>query len=195
MTPPDLRIEPLGTANADAWVALFDACGCACFCRYWHFRGPKNEWLARSSEAVPVNCDEQLALVRARAVEASGLLAMRGDHAVGWMKLVPRACLQKLTSQGAYRAVPMGPDEGVWSIGCLLVRPDERRHGVATALVAASEEWTRRWGGRTVEAYPHRVSYALHDEEAWMGPEATFVARGWAAVHDVSPYPVYRKSV
>ena len=63
MTGGELRVEPLGTSNADAWVALFDACGCACFCRYWHFPGPKNAWLARSSEAVPVNCDEQLALV------------------------------------------------------------------------------------------------------------------------------------
>jgi GNAT superfamily N-acetyltransferase len=195
VTDPDLRVEPLSEQNADAWVALFDASGCACFCRWWHFEGTKNEWLARSSQAVPINCEEQLALVRAGAAEASGLLAMRADLPVGWMKLAPRASLRKLTRQGAYRALDLGRDDGIWSVGCFLVRPGERRHGVASALVAAAEEWTRRWGGRAVEAYPHRVPYALHDEEAWMGPEVVFVERRWEAVHDVAPYPVYRKTV
>jgi GNAT superfamily N-acetyltransferase len=195
VTETDLRIEPLSEHNADAWAALFDACGCACFCRYWHFQGTKNEWLARSFEAVTVNCDEQLALVRAGAPEAGGLLATRDALAVGWMKLVPRSCLPKLTRQGAYRSLDLGPDEGVWSVGCLLVRPGERRKGVGTALVTAAEEWVRRWGGRAVEAYPHRVPYPLHDEEAWMGPETVFVERRWKAVHDVAPYPVYRKTV
>jgi GNAT superfamily N-acetyltransferase len=194
VTAPEVRIEPLSPGNADAWVALFDACGSACFCRYWHFEGTKNEWLARCSSALTINCDEQLALVRAGVVEARGLLALRGDAAVGWMKLAPRAKLPKLTRQGAYRTLDLGPDEGVWSMGCLLVRPSERRHGIATSLVAAAEDWVQRWGGRAIEAYPHRVTYALHDEEAWMGPEALFVARRWTAVHDVSPYPVYRKA-
>src|SRR5271169_3023196 len=152
-------------------------------------------WVARSSTAVTVNCDEQLALVRVGSPQASGLLAMRAGSAVGWMKLAPRACLHKLTRQGAYRALDLGSDEGIWSVGCILVRPAERRRGVAGALVAAAEEWARLWGGVAVEAYPHRVSYALHDEEAWMGPEGIFVARGWKPVHDAAPYPVYRKTV
>jgi GNAT superfamily N-acetyltransferase len=191
----ELRVEPLGESNADAWAALFDACGCACFCRYWHFEGSKEQWLARSFEAVTLNCDEQLALVRAGAVEGRGLLAMRSRDAVGWMKLAPRARLPKLRNQRAYRAVDLGPDEGIWSVGCFLVRPAERRRGVATALVMAAEEWARAWGARAIEAYPHRVTYALHDEEAWMGPESIFVEQRWRAVHDVAPYPVYRKSL
>ena len=28
-----------------------------------------------------------------------------------------------------------------------------------------------------------------------MGPEGVFVALGWEPVHDVAPYPVYRRSV
>ena len=123
------------------------------------------------------------------AIEESG-------EAVGWMKLAPRALLPKLRRQGAYRAVDLGDDDGVWSIGCLLVRPDRRRHGVARALVEAAPEQVRAWGGRAVEAYPHRVAHALHDEEAWMGPERVFaVTKGWQAVHDVAPYPVYRLTV
>jgi GNAT superfamily N-acetyltransferase len=136
--------------------------------------------------------------VQAGAPEARGLLALEGDDdaaAVGWMKLAPRARLPKLRRQGAYRALDLGDDEGVWSIGCLLVRPDRRRRGVARALVEAAPEHVRAWGGRTVEAYPHRVAHALHDEEAWMGPEGLFVTLAWQAVHDVAPYPVYRKPV
>jgi GNAT superfamily N-acetyltransferase len=111
------------------------------------------------------------------------------------MKLAPRARLTKLRRQGAYRALDLGDDEGIWSLGCLLVRPDRRRRGVARALVEAAPAHVRSLGGRAVEAYPHRVSHALHDEEAWMGPERVFVALGWQPTHDVAPYPVYRKAV
>jgi len=189
----DLRIEPLGESNADAWVALFDACGCACFCRYWHFEGTKAEWLARSFEAITTNCEEQMALVRSGAVEARGLVALHGRQAVGWTKLAPRSRLAKLRNQGAYRPLDLGDDDGIWSVACFLVRPGQRRQGVARALVGAAEQWARGWGARAIEAYPRRAEYALHDEEAWMGPEAAFKAHDWTAIHDVAPYPVYRK--
>lgn len=193
-----MRITPLTPGSASAWAALFEASGCACYCRWWHFTGNKNEWLARCFEEPAKNRDEQTALVAAGSPEAQGLLAMEdGDVAVGWMKLAPRALLPKLRRQGAYRPLDLGDDEGVWSIGCLLVRPDRRRSGVARALIEAAPEHVRAWGGRAVEAYPHRVAHALHDEEAWMGPEGVFaslVTKGWQAVHDVAPYPVYRRS-
>jgi GNAT superfamily N-acetyltransferase len=194
-----VRIAPLTDDDAGAWAALFEASGCACFCRWWHFTGQKGEWLARCFQDPASNRDEQLALVRSGAPEARGLLAMEEGEAVGWMKLAPRALLPKLLHQGAYRALRLGDDadprQPVWSIGCMLVRPDRRRSGVARALVGAAPDLVRAWGGRAIEAYPHRVAYPLHDEEAWMGPEAVFVALGWEAVHDVAPYPVYRVSV
>ncbi len=180
----------------DAWAALFEASGSACFCRWWHFEGTKNEWLARCFHEPQRNREEQQALVRSGAPEGRGLLALEDDGgAVGWMKLAPRARLPKLRRQGAYRSIDLGDDEGVWSIGCLLVRPDRRRRGVARALVEAAPEHVRAWGGRAVEAYPHRVTHPLHDEEAWMGPERLLVTLGWEVVHDVAPYPVYRRPV
>jgi GNAT superfamily N-acetyltransferase len=193
-----VRIAPLTADTAGAWAALFEVSGSACYCRWWHVTGNKNEWLARCFEDPTKNRDEQTALVAAGAPEARGLLAVEDDGvAVGWMKLAPRGLLTKLRRQGAYRAVDLGDDEGVWSIGCLLVRPDRRRRGVARALIEAAPEHVRAWGGRAVEAYPHRVAHALHDEEAWMGPEGVFarlVTNGWRVVHDVAPYPVYRRA-
>jgi GNAT superfamily N-acetyltransferase len=190
-----VRVAPLTAENLGAWTALFEASGCACFCRWWHFEGNKNEWLARSFEEPWRNRDEQSQLVARDAPEGRGLLAMEGDEALGWMKLAPRTLLPKLRRQGAYRPLDLGDDDGVWSIGCLLVRPDRRRHGVARELVEAASEHVRVWGGRFLEAYPHRVAHALHDEEAWMGPERIFVTNGFLPVHDVAPYPVYRKAV
>lgn len=191
-----MRIAPLSKDNAGAWAVLFEASGCACFCRWWHFTGNKNEWLARCFEDPASNRDEQLALVRAGAPEARGLLAMEDGEALGWMKLAPRALLPKLRRQGPYRSLDLGDDAGsrdsVWSVGCLLVRPDRRRQGVARALLEAAPDPVRSWGGSVLEAYPHRVAHALHDEEAWMGPESVFVSLGWQAFHDVAPYPVYR---
>jgi GNAT superfamily N-acetyltransferase len=178
-----VRIAPLTADTAAAWSALFDACGCTCFCRYWHFTGGKNDWLARGFERPHENRDEQLARVTEGSDEAKGLVAFEGEGgvevAVGWMKLAPRAVLGKLRRQGAYRGLDLGSDDGVWSVGCFLVHPAHRRRGVARALVQAADAHVRAWGGRAIEAYPHRAGYALRDEEAWMGPED----------------PVYRKTL
>jgi GNAT superfamily N-acetyltransferase len=196
VSPAGVRVTPLTPALARGWAALFEASGCTCFCRWWHFTGSKNEWLARCFEDPTKNREEQTALLEAGALEARGLVAVEASgDVVGWMKLAPRSLLPKLRRQGAYRPVDLGDDAGVWSVGCLLVRPDRRRTGVARALVEAAPEQARAWGGRAVEAYPHRVGHALHDEEAWMGPEGVLVALGWRAVHDVGPYPVYRRDV
>ncbi len=53
----------------------------------------------------------------------------------------------------------------------------------------------RAWGGSILEAYPHRATYALRDEEAWMGPEAMLVACGFTPFHDEGAYPVYRRAL
>jgi GNAT superfamily N-acetyltransferase len=193
-----VRIAPLTDATFDAWAALVEACGSTCFCRYWHFAGGKNDWLARCFEDPAANRAEQAAAVRATDVTARGLVALggaAGDAAAGWIKLAPRDALPKLTRQGAYRGLRLEGPSDVWSVGCFLVHPAHRRQGVARALLEAAADAVRTWGGRHLEAYPHRAAYALRDEEAWMGPEALFVSCGFAPVHDVAPYPVLRKTL
>ena len=190
-----MRVAPLSPETAPAWTALFEACGSTCFCRYWHFAGGKNDWLARCFERPAENRDEQLARVAAGSPEAQGLVALEGDVAIGWMKLAPRAVMTKLRRQGAYRPLDLRSDHGVWSIGCFLVHPDHRRRGVARTLVLAADEHVRTRGGRAIEAYPHRAAYALRDEEAWLGPEGLLVSCGYTATHDEGPYPVYRRGL
>ena len=197
-----MRIVALDETTAPAWQALFEVCQSPCFCRYWHFQGTKNEWLDRCAHRPEENRDEQLALVASRAIEARGLLAMEDSAAIGWMKLAPRAGLSKLRRQGAYRALDLGPDDGVWSIGCLLVRPDRRGHGVARTLVTAAPATVQAWSAidrpaQAIEAYPRGNpagdgSARLHDEEAWVGTQSLFERCGFVRIAGEDAYPVMR---
>jgi len=190
-----MNITAFDTSASAAYSALFEACGCACFCRWWHFQGTANEWLARCVQEPERNRSEQLALVRDGHVEAQGLLAFEGARAVGWMKLAPRATLKKLLRQGAYRALDLGPDDATWTIGCLLVHPAHRKTGIARALVNASGDFVRRWGGRAVEAYPRHKGDWTYDEHAWMGTERLFALSGFTRIAGEPAYPVMQKAV
>jgi GNAT superfamily N-acetyltransferase len=193
-----MQIVPLEPGLAASWAELFEACGSSCFCRYWHFGGSKNEWLARCAHDAARNREEQLACVGEHGPASRGLVAMEDGLAVGWMKLAPRTTLGKLTRLPVYKNLATFDPEGVYVIGCLLVRPDRRRQGVARRLVQGADDQVRAWGGRAIEVYPRHADAPLHDEEAWMGPERLFVecdyeVAAWKAGGAMAPYPVYRK--
>ncbi len=191
-----IDVRPLDPSLLGAFAELFDACASSCFCRYWHFEGNKNDWLGRLSRSPDTNRDEQSDLVLANDSRARGLLALEdGGRAVGWMKLAPRSSVPKLRRLPVYKALDLGDDAGVYSVACLLVRPDRRHAGVAKALLAAADGCVRAWGGSSLEAYPRRAREPMHDEEAWLGPEALFLGAGFVAVHDEAPYPVLRKKL
>ena len=186
-------VEALREEHLAGFAKLFEAASSSCFCRYWHFTGTKNEWLDRCANRPEENLAEQREAVARGDRSAGGLVALRGAEVVGWMKLAPRESLPKLTSLPVYRQLVAEP--GTWTIGCFVVDPAARRHGVARALVRAAESYVGAHGGRAIEAHPRRSTEPLHDEEAWQGPERLFVELGFTAIHDVSPYPVYRKVV
>jgi GNAT superfamily N-acetyltransferase len=193
-----LLVEPLGERNAQAWGELFVRASSPCFCRWWHFEGTKNEWLERCADAAANRVEAEAAIVRADPA-ALGLVALEGGEAVGWMKLTPRASVPKLRALRIYRALDLGPDDGVWSIGCFLVDPRRRRRKVASALLDAAPAYVRSRGGVAIEAYPRHPHESeqshLHDDEALMGPESMFTARGYVRVAEgagAKMYPVYR---
>ncbi len=203
MSLADLHVAPLSEGLFEAWRALFDRASSTCFCRFWHFDGTKNDWLARSMTA-DTNRDEARAAVRAGTPDALGLVAMRGDACVGWMKIAPLASLPKLprTLKGLpVLGAPGAPHEpDAWCVGCVLVDPSERRRGVARALAAAAPAFARERGARALYAFPRRThateSSELHDEAAWMGPESLFVKQMYVRSEGpAASYPVYRLSL
>jgi GNAT superfamily N-acetyltransferase len=194
-----VRVEPLAEANAAAWSELFVRAHSSCFCRFWHFEGTKNDWLARCALDPDANRVEARGAMARADDNALGLVALEGALAVGWMKLAPRVTLPKLRRLPVYRGLDLGADEGVWSIACFLIDPVLRAKGVARLLLDAAPAFVTDRGGRVLEAYPRHPNVSegprLYDEEAMMGPESLFVSRGFERVEglgETAMYPVYR---
>ena len=184
--------------DRDGLVALFDACGCACFCRYWHFAGDKNEWLARCAFSQPESESE----LRARSLEGSdqarGVIALDGVGVIGWMKVTPAESVRKLYDQRFYRglaSLTTSSRDGVFAIACVLVHPEHRGLRVAHALARGAVDAARAWGAAAVEAFPRVVDGRVADEELWMGPLGAYAAAGLRVVEDSRPYPVLRAAL
>lgn len=186
-----IDVRFVAPAHLDALADLFRACECPCFCRYWHFEGDKNAWLERCAISPQVNEAEMRSDVVRGEARAGGLVALSEGRAVGWMKLAPRATLSKLRNGRVYRALDLGDDAGVLSIGCMLVRPDARGTGVARALVSAAPRFAKERGARAIEAYPHAMK-DLGPHQVWMGPAKLFESLGFVRVAGEQPYPVLR---
>ncbi len=124
--------------------------------------------------------------------DARGLVAVRGDDVVGWMKVTRRATLPKLLARFPYRGLDDPGD--VFAIGCFLVDPALRRDGVAAALLDSAIAHAPSWGARFLEAYPRASDAPLHEGELWQGPHALFTSRGFVVVREASQYPVLRRA-
>ncbi len=189
----NVTVRLVAADDADAVVALFDRCGIACHCRYWHFEGTKNDWLARCAFDAQTNAAELSHAIReGRAKDGTAVVAFAGAHVVGWAKLFPKADARKLLRQGPYHAHSATHTSNVWCLGCVLIDPTCRRSGVARSLVAGLESAARSLGAVAVEAFPRVGHGPVSDEELWMGIADHLDAAGFRVVAGEAPYPVYQ---
>jgi GNAT superfamily N-acetyltransferase len=146
VTAAVLRFQPLTPRNWPDLVRLFGARGACggCWCMYWRRSAPEYE--AGKGDG------NRRALRRlAAATPSPGILAYRGDRAVGWCAVAPREATPRLNRSRVLAAVD---DTPVWSITCLYVERDSRGQGVSVALLEAAVAHARRQGARMVEGYP-----------------------------------------
>jgi GNAT superfamily N-acetyltransferase len=194
------RVEAAGPQHAAGLVALFEAAGSPCHCRYWHFEGDKNAWLERCAAAPRENRAELERGLAAGSDDARGVVALAqgsAERVIGWLKVAPAAAVPKLYDQRLYRGLPcfQGDRAGVHVIGCALVDPTTRRRGVATALVAGAIRIAPSWGATALEALPRRPREPVSDEELWTGPLGAYLTNGFVEVHTFDPYPVLRREL
>lgn len=189
----DLSFSPVAPTDGDALCDFFSRTEVRCHCRYWHFPGDKNGWLARCASAPEDSAHELRASLADSDRVLEGVVARRGAAIVAWMKLCPAEQVRKIYDQRLYKNLPCFTPQraAVYTIGCFLVEPALRRQGLAHGLLAAGVELARAAGASAIEAFPRRAEL-LADEEQWTGPFAAFERAGFAIVHDFGPYPVLR---
>ena len=178
--PERLAIEPLTPDRFDALAALFREGGDPrwCWCQFWRLR-------SKDFSASRVPQLRQRLRDLSDSSPAPGLVAFRGDRAVGWCSLGPRQDFERLEHS---RTIPRVDDEPVWSIVCFAVSKTARGDGVAAALLKGASRWAREQGAKTLEAYPVDIKpgVAMNANSAFMGTLPMFERAGFRVVADTT---------
>jgi len=150
----DLEIRPLTPDTVPDLAELFGQGGDPrwCWCSFYRVRG--RDWTnatpAENRAVMEAAVDENAADGR-----SPGLVAYRGDDAVGWTSVGPREDYERLAYS---RVLAPVDDRPVWSIICFVVGRRARRQGVASALLDAAIAYARSHGATTLEAYPTAIA-------------------------------------
>ncbi len=122
------------------------------------------------------------------SAKANGLVAYRLGRVVGWCHAAPKKEL---------RSVEGEKDPKVGAIVCFVVAPDQRRQGVATALLEAALEHLRKRGMTAVEAYPvlGEIDPTRWSQINYMGPLPMFLKAGFEIVEKDADRAIVRRTL
>jgi GNAT superfamily N-acetyltransferase len=211
----------LAAVDALAIATFFEQACVACNCRFLHFQGDKNAWLARLAFEPEQNRLEFETALRAhgavrdeaRGVIASHSLECGSTPIVGWLKIAPAPAMLKLQRLSVYRPTSLATlagEPGTWMIGCMLILEAHRGRGLATLLTETAIAYAKAEGAKQILALPRETPRAtplaepsetspsdssrvrMHDEFLAQGPESTYRAAGFVQVAGEFPHPVLR---
>lgn len=180
MPPPEpLAILPLTADRFPDLARLFEEGGDPkwCWCTYFRVRG--RSW----TNATATSNRAELRALAGRDQEARpapGLVAYRGDRAIGWVSLGPREDFDRLAYSKMLAPVD---DTPVWSIVCFVVSRRVRGQGVAAALLDAAIAYARERGATVLEAYPvDPGKIRIPSANAYHGTRSMFERAGFRVV-------------
>jgi ribosomal protein S18 acetylase RimI-like enzyme len=176
----EVEIRPITPDQHDAVMHFFDLVAYAdnpswakCYCMFPLLR----DYQERTRDE---NRAARSALIRAG--RANGLVAYRLGRVVGWCHPAPTTELVLIPDPK--------PDRG--AIVCFVVAPDQRRQGIATALLERALGYLKERGCREVEAAP--LAGSAGDAESpnanYHGPLAMYLSAGFTVVRPLGPSQV-----
>jgi len=182
------EIHPLTPDRWDDLVTVFDRPGDpkGCWCMFYRVRSRDFERLWGEG-----------ARAAFREVVADGpppgLLAYRDGRPVGWCAVAPREAYPRVLNSRVLR--PLDDATACWAVVCFYVVRDERRGGVAAALLEAAVAFAADHGATAVEGYPKDTAGAnKHANEMYVGSVSMFAEAGFEEAGRRSPQrPIMRR--
>lgn len=182
----DVVIRPISPDQHDAVMHFFDLVAYAdnpnwsrCFCM---------ERLVPNYESTTKQENRAARSALIRSGTANGLVAYRLERVVGWCHAAPKPGL---------RGLPPGATPTTGAIVCFVVAPDQRRQGIATALLDAAIGYLRDKGMTAVEAYPAAVEPGRPDwpQVNYTGALSMYLGAGFEIVDARGDRRVVRKTL
>lgn len=189
-----LAIHPLTPDRWDDFVALFETDSICKMCWCVHHRLPAT--IRRETDS------KSRKTAMAKIVKKGpppGLLAYKGDEAVGWLAIAPRPATPdwNIGRKASAAELPEhGEDQSIWAASCFFIRKDARGEGLTATLLEAGSDYAKEHGGKTLEACP-----MAHDEKRsatgmFVGPKRVFDRAGFETVLERKPgRPLMRLSL
>ena len=145
--PRGLTFEPLTPQRWGDFETLFGPRGAVggCWCMWWRVE-KRSDWNRNKGAG-----NKRAFKAVVRRGDEPGLLAYHEGRAVGWCAVAPR---EQYPSLERSKVAAREDDKPVWSVSCLFIDKDYRRHGMSVALLRAVADFVRKRGGTIVEGYP-----------------------------------------
>jgi GNAT superfamily N-acetyltransferase len=168
--PVPYRFEAVTPQHGADLAAFSRAHGRFGYCSCMRWRLPSGQYRAAGRDGRAAVLNE---LVRAGV--PVGVLAYRGERAVGWCSVAPRESYRAVL---ASRVIPQLPGAGVWSVACFFLAPQVRGSGLAARLLEAACGYAAQSGALIAEAYPWPGGASYR----YMGTRELYLAAGFADV-------------
>lgn len=192
-----MEIRPLTPGLVDEYLRLFDGAfsdnpeWAGCYCAFY------DDGFDDGSDPSDPGADVRNRAARRATIEAgraAGLLAYVDEQPIGWVNAAPRDSYGNLRGFAA-AAAPGQPAVG--SIMCFVIAPEHRGQGVASALLAATDDHLRGLGMAVAEAYPRQAPPAQPDlpwtAAYYKGSPGMYRRAGFTVHRELDGFTVMRK--
>lgn len=176
----ELAIHPLTPDRWDDLVDLFetDSITRMCWCMHTRLSG------AELKDFKPEDRKKMFASL-VKQGKQPGLLAYRGEEAVGWIAVAPRGMTPDWNRGRKSSAVETerdAKDPSCWGASCFFVRAGNRKKGITEQLLAAGIAHAKTNGATRLEACPMSDEDRRSAVGMCVGPKRIFERAGFKTV-------------
>jgi GNAT superfamily N-acetyltransferase len=116
-------------------------------------KNPNSCWCQRFKRHDQADNRSALGREVMEAATPIGLVAYRGDDAIGWTRVVPRSTLPGIIENRALARI-LDPDPNAWWVSCFVVRREHRGAAVGESLLASAVDWAAQHDASVLHGHP-----------------------------------------